>query len=36
VLLRRHVAALDELRERDFLVRGQERHLADLAKVQAE
>ena len=34
--LRRHVAALDALREADFLVGGEERHLADLAQVEAE
>ena len=31
-----HVAALDALRERDLLVGGQERHLADLTQVEAE
>ena len=36
VLLRPHVAALDELRERDLLVGGQQRHLPDLAEVEAQ
>ena len=36
VLLRRHVAALDALRERDLLVGGQQRHLPDLAQVEPE
>src|SRR5262245_2934086 len=36
VLLRRHVAALDELRERHLLVGRQERDLPDLAQVQAQ
>ena len=36
VLLRAHVAALDSLGERDLLIRGQERHLADLAEVEPE
>jgi hypothetical protein len=35
VLLRRHVTALDELRERDLLVSGEERDLPDLAEVEA-
>src|SRR5581483_9282870 len=34
--LRRHVAALDALREGDLLVGGQEGYLADLAEVEAE
>ena len=36
VLLRVHVAALDELRERDLLIGGQERDLPDLAQVEAQ
>ena len=36
MLLRRHVAALDPLCERDLLVGRQERHLADLPEVEAE
>src|SRR5262245_1040301 len=36
VLLRRDVAALDELRERDLLVRGEERDLPDLAEIEAQ
>ena len=32
----RHVAALDPLREVDLLVGGQQRHLADLAQVEAQ
>ena len=31
-----HVAALDELRERDLLVGGQKRHLPDLAEVEPQ
>ena len=34
--LRSHVATLDPLRERHLLIGGQERHLADLAQVEAE
>jgi hypothetical protein len=34
--LRPHVAALDALRERDLLVCGEERHLADLAQVEPQ
>src|SRR4051794_11174282 len=34
--LRAHVAALDPLRERHLLVGGEERHLADLAQIEAE
>ena len=34
--LRAHVAALDALGERDLLVGRQERHLADLAQVEAQ
>ena len=34
-LLGRRVAALDALRERDLLLGGQQRHLADLAQVRA-
>jgi hypothetical protein len=36
VLLRRHVAPLDELRERHLLVGRQERNLPDLAEVEAQ
>ena len=36
VLLRIHVAPLDELRERDLLIGGEQRHLADLAQVEAQ
>jgi hypothetical protein len=34
--LRRHVPALDPLREVDLLVSGQQRHLADLTQVEAQ
>src|SRR6184192_1269371 len=34
--LRRHLAALDPLREVDLLVGGQQRHLADLAQIEAQ
>jgi hypothetical protein len=36
VLLRVHVAALDELRQRDLLIGGQERDLSDLTQVEAQ
>src|SRR4029077_2709007 len=34
--LRAHVAALDPLGERDFLVGGEELHLADLTEIEPE
>src|SRR5204863_9656786 len=34
--LRRHVAALDALRERHLLVGGEERHFADLPEIEPE
>src|SRR5439155_3241119 len=36
VLLRGHVATLDPLRERDLLVRSEQRHLSDLTEVEAQ